>query len=142
MPRIYYTGTLIEPDGSDTDPNGEPTEPGYGSTMTDGWIDPSWSRWTVYDDRDDVAADVWEPADGPMIDWLIDTLIMRLSWIETHDMNETLYATEPDEDIEDGRSMSMAAHMHDVPPAIVTAVLHGIRNRQRRRTHQPERPSA
>jgi hypothetical protein len=125
--RIYYTGTLITPDGSDTGVYGDACEPGAGATMATGWVDPNWSRYEVREDRDDVRPDVFTADDGPLIDWIVRRLVDRLSWIESPADSDgrTYYAAESDSDPYTGESMMLAAHI-DAPPAILAAVQYAL----------------
>ena len=129
VPRIYFTGTLITPDGSDSDVYGDGCEPGEGMTMDTGWLSPDWSRFDVYENRDDVSPDVWSADDGPMIDWIVERVHARCGWVEDNHDGRTYYAREADEDIYSGKSMSVAAHI-DAPESILAAVRHALRHAQ------------
>lgn len=132
MPKIYYSGTLITPDGSDHSPHGDPCEPGTGATMRHGWVDPSWSRYDLYDDYSDTTPDIWEPADGPLIDWLIDMISQRLGHVELPSGPDViLYATESDDDMTTGKSISLAAHFADVTEPMLSALYYGLAHRQK-----------
>ena len=91
--QIYYTASLIIPDGSDTDSYGEPCEEGRGSIEQDGWIDPDWTLWTVYPKPEDVTPDVWEAPDGDPVAWLDERLRSRLGSV-TRGMGETYYSKD------------------------------------------------
>lgn len=125
MPHIYYTGTLITPDGSDSF-DGEPCEDGSGATVTSGWVDPDWSLGEVRTDRDDVRPDTWTPDDGPMIEWVIERIGARLGWVDSPESSDrgTYYAAEttgPWDACYTGVSLRMAAHV-DASPEVLRAV--------------------
>lgn len=83
MRRVFYTGDLITPDDTDTDVYGAPTLEGYGATLASGWVDPDWTRWAVYENRDDVRPDVMDDDDErEPAKWLADTIADRLGWCE------------------------------------------------------------
>ena len=66
----YMTADILTPDDTDTNCYGEPTEPGHGQTLESGWIDPSWSRWTVYQEQEDVRPiAVYLSDDGTLAEW-------------------------------------------------------------------------
>ncbi len=125
--RIFYTGDLVTNDGSDTDGYGEPCEPGHGYEITNGWVDMTWSKNTVYENQDDVSADEWTPADGPMIDWAIRTIHERIGFVETETANYgTLYAREPNNDVFGAWGISYAAHIYDASESVVSAIVSGL----------------
>lgn len=131
--QIYYTGVVTTPDGSDFDGYyGEPVEEGTGFTYESGWFSPSWSRTTVYADRDDVTPDTYSPDDGPLIEWLLDRLSERLGpgFVEPNG-DHTFYAGEADTDPYTGVSVNMAAHVEGVSPAILSAVIYSIAHDKR-----------
>ena len=78
--EIRYTGTVISPDDPCDTPSectctnvyGEWCEHGYGQTMHNGWISPSWSMWTVFNDRPDTPDHVIDLADDYDLEDLID----------------------------------------------------------------------
>jgi hypothetical protein len=139
-PKLWYTAEKITYDGSDSDCYGEPCEPGTGFTMESGWVDMSWSISTLYPGAEGVAPEVWELHDGPLIEWLADTIIRRLGWVElntdspasaTAGTSTTFYAEDFEQvDAYSGDSVRLAVHMEDVPPAIVSAVTLAIAYRQ------------
>lgn len=113
---IYYTGDLIESDDTDTNVYGEPTEPGHGEVMTSGWVDPDWSTWTVYEDRDHVRPDVYEPDEYDIEDgitpakWLAEQVTKRLGGIDTPDGSDWFRAADAHTHGYDGKSITLAAH--------------------------------
>jgi hypothetical protein len=131
-PQLWYTADKIVPDLSDTDCYGEPCEEGAGYRLESGWVDPCWSRNTVYDSAEHVAPDVYELHDGPLIEWLTDQIINRLGWVDLDSgCGTTLLAAEFDVvDQYSGVQIRMAVHMENVPDAIVRAVLLAIKYRQ------------
>lgn len=130
--QIFYTGTLITPDGSDSF-DGEPCEEGTGATVTDGWVSPDWSRKDVYDNREDVAPDTYTPDDGPLIEWIAERLGTRLIGIEDNGGDvRTFYSSDADTDPYTGVSLRMAAHV-DAPANIVRAAVMHIEHLERER---------
>lgn len=125
MVEIYYTADIIRPDGSDTGVYGDACGPGEGAELVSGWIDPDWSRDTVYANREDVRPDVWTADDGPMIDWIVQQLHARLGLIDTDGGDRSYYAAESDSDPYTGVDVRMAAHV-DAPPVILAAVAHAV----------------
>ena len=67
----YMTGDILTPDDTDTNCYGEPTETGHGQTLESGWLDPSWSRWTVWERQEDVR---------PIAEYDPDDEITRYRW--------------------------------------------------------------
>lgn len=131
---IYYTGTLITPDGSDSFA-GQPCEPGTGATEMSGWVDPDWSLGEVRANREDVRPDTWTPDDGPMIDWAVTAVANRLGWIDSPESSDgrTYYAAEatgPYDALYTGVSLTLAAHV-DAPPAIRNAIRYALIHAQR-----------
>lgn len=134
MIGIYYTGTLITPNGSDVSIYGDGCEEGTGADMENGWVDPRWSRSTVYENREDVRPDEWTPEDGPLIDWLIDRITERLGWVDSPTSADWFAGTEDvNGDPYTGVSLTLDAHLENVPPAVAAAVRYGIAHRQARR---------
>lgn len=145
--RIYYTADVYEPDvckEGEQDVNechctniyGEPTEHGYGEIESSGWVDPSWSPNTVYEDREDVRPDypfgtVWDfdPEDVAAAivhdvlsssellhgmypdDYLEDHISDRIGAIDSFD-GDTAYAADSIEDYYTGESARLAAHVY------------------------------
>ena len=68
LATIYYTATIFTPSDDDTNVYGEPCAEGHGQTMDEGWIDPQWDMWTVYEAREDVNPDTIESDDGRLED--------------------------------------------------------------------------
>jgi hypothetical protein len=117
--RIFYSATLIESDGSDTGVYGDPCEKGQGQTMSNGWWDPSWSRYEVESCQENVRPDEYDPdAEGiSAAEWLAQRLGQRLNAIERHsaenwreDGGGAIYACEADTHPYEGKSVSPAAH--------------------------------
>jgi hypothetical protein len=132
MLRIYYTGDLIIPDGSDTGVYGDPCEDGMGATVESGWVDPGWSLGVVRESQEDVRPDVWEPDDGPMIEWILERLSDRLNGVEVESAGEsgTFYAcdaTGPYDAAYTGVSMMLAAHVEGASPEMLRAVCLALR---------------
>lgn len=133
MTKIWVTGDLITPDGSDTSVYGDPCEPGEGMSMESGWVQTGWSRWDVYESRDDVEPFTWEADDGPVVEWIIEKIHETCGWVETDGSDgRTYYGQEADTHAYDGRSMSYAVHIDDASPAILSAVRYGLTFRQSR----------
>lgn len=136
MLRVFYTGDLIVPDGSDSFDD-MPCEEGTGATVSHGWVDPDWSLGEVRDERDEVTPDEWTPDDGPMIDWIIDRIGERLGWVadpEPQGSGGTFYAAEatgPWDACYTGVSLRLAAHAEGATPEIMRAVSHALRHAQR-----------
>jgi hypothetical protein len=128
--EIYYTGDLTTPNGSDIDGYyGEATEEGTGFDYENGWVDPSWSRREVYENREDVRPDTFDATDEtPLIEWIVNTLAERLGAIDlTGNVGEsTYYAAEADEDYITGVSIRLAAHIHGASDEILAAVSHSL----------------
>lgn len=123
MISIHFTGDLIRYDGSDTDCYGEATETGDGYTLQSGWVDIDWSRFEVYAERDDVRPDTHTEQDGPVIEWIADTLVNRLGVIELESSNgRTVYAAEDEQDYITGDRITYAAHI-DAPENLTAAAL-------------------
>lgn len=119
---IYFTGTLITPDDSDTNVYGEPCEPGYGESMADGWVDPDWSLWTVWETREDVrphtidSEDLEDPEDPEefrraILEGIGDVL-GAIDYTDGH----SFYAADELIDYRDGERMSLAAHLYTPNP--------------------------
>lgn len=124
--HIFYTGDLITPDGSDSF-DGKACEEGYGATVESGWVDPEWSLGEVRQEREDVRPDTWEPADGPMIDWIVERIGTRLGWVDAPEYSErgTYYATEatgPYDSCYTGIELRLAAHVDGASPEVLHAV--------------------
>lgn len=119
MTRIFYTGTLIIPNGTDISVYGEPCEDGYGATMESGWVSPDWSLSEVYENRDDVQPDEWEEEDGDVVEWVIERLSARLIGLEPHGQGDTFYAADangPWDACYTGVSINLAAHVEGLTP--------------------------
>jgi hypothetical protein len=113
LAEIYWTGDLIRPDDTDTNVYGEACEPGYGQTMESGWVDPNWSVWLTWDNKEDVKPDVleaWELEEGESVDEAILRLIEERISIDSFD-GTTAYAAMPYEHYKTGESMMLAAHV-------------------------------
>ena len=106
--QVFYTADLIVPDDTDTDVYGEPTEPGYGATLEAGWLDPDWSRWTVYENAEDVRPDTFDNDGDPVI-WLVERISDRLGRA-CGQGGHTFYATDSDDNYVTGVNRSLAAH--------------------------------
>lgn len=107
--EVFFTGTLITPDGSDSY-GGEPCEPGSGATVQDGWVDLRWTRWEVYENREDVRSEVYEPEDGNPAQWLAEAVAERLGATEDSNSAPAWYAVDPDDNVQTGQSIRLAAH--------------------------------
>lgn len=120
--RIYFTGTLISPDDSDTNVYGEPVEEGYGQSMESGWVDPNWGLMTIFPNKEDVRPTVIDLHDqydreeleerfgGNLDDMILAKIGDTLGAIDSWD-GETAYAADPIEDYRTGKSMMLAAHV-------------------------------
>jgi hypothetical protein len=131
--RIFYTADVIRPDGSDTFVYGEATEEGHGATLESGYISPDWSRSTVYENRDDVAADVYADDDGSHVIWLAARIADRLGTVEDNG-DGTLYgqsdiAEGTRESIEDGISVTAAAHVEGFSPEEISLAVRMVDSR-------------
>jgi hypothetical protein len=129
--EIFYTGTLVTPDGSDSF-DGEPCEEGHGATVESGWLDPDWSLGEVRESRDDVRPDKWHPVDGPMVEWIVGQLSHRLNGVEVEGAGErgTFYAvdeTGPYDMHYTGVSLRMAAHVEGASVEVLRAVCEALR---------------
>ena len=111
--KVYFTGTLMTPDGTDTNCYGEPCLEGHGYTMDIGWVDPDWSLWEVQPDREDVRPDCMDADDDEQTpaEWLADVLDKRLHgvWLEW-DGRDVIYDSEEHRNEATGESLMMAAH--------------------------------
>lgn len=130
--RVFYTGTIITPDGSDTNVYGEGCEPGMGARMESGWIDPDWTLWEVNEERESVCADEWSADSGSMIEWLVSTIIGRLGYVEDNG-DGTFYASHEVNDYRTGATVMLAAHVKDCPDAVLSAVSYSLAYIQRRK---------
>jgi len=116
LATIYYTADLYTPDDSDTNVYGEACEPGYGETMEQGWHEPDWSTWTVFETKDQVRPDTIESDDdrfdnGFTLDDLIEQdITARLGAIDSFD-GETAYGSDPHENYTTGQRLMVAAHI-------------------------------
>jgi hypothetical protein len=120
--KVYYTGDLVTPDGSDTWVYGDPCEPGAGAALESGWLDPDWTRWEVYQERDHVRPDVMpDDYDGTPAQWLAETVGDRLGAIDSMDGTGTFYAADSDQNYTTGQELSMAAHAEGFTDAEVAA---------------------
>jgi hypothetical protein len=120
--RIYYTADLITPDASDTGVYGDPCDEGCGETYENGWIDPDWSQWTIYEDRDGVRPDVWEEDDGDAVEWLAGQLSSRLGAIQECS-DTTAYAADAYVHPYEGKSVRMAAHIEGFTDAEIDSAM-------------------
>ncbi len=109
---IYYSADVITPDGSDSDVYGEACEPGHGMTRENGWLDPDWSRDTVYESHRDVRADRYEAAwDGDPRKWLAERLATRLEYVDLDSATwRSVYSSEGYTDPYTGVTVTVAAH--------------------------------
>lgn len=130
--KIYYTGDLIIPDGSDTGVYGDPCEEGCGEDMQTGWVDPDWTLWTVYEERESVRPDEWQPDDGAMIDWLYGRLSDRLGLIEEDTGHGTYYAREDVDDFPTGKRIHLAAHVEGATEPMLACVGYMLARERRR----------
>lgn len=122
--RIFYTGDLITPDGSDSSVYGDPCEPGYGAIHESGWVSPDWTLWEVRDDRDAVEPDQYTPDDGPLIDWAADTITRRLNGVEHQGADtRSIYSADSISDAYTGQSIMLAAHIEGMPDNLISAVI-------------------
>lgn len=118
---IYYTGDLVESDGSDTNVYGDETEPGHGETLTSGWVDPDWSTWQVQHNREDVRPDEYEPDEHDLEDgvtpakWLATQVTKRLGAIDTP-CDTSFYAADADTHPHEGKSIRLCAHPEGFTP--------------------------
>jgi hypothetical protein len=121
--EIYYTGDLMTPDGSDTDCYGDGCEPGSGFTLENGWVDPDWTLSEVRESHDDVCPDAYDPENGPLIEWVTDTIISRIGLPEEGSERGTFYACDS-EIISHytGQEIRLAAHVYGASPAVLSAV--------------------
>jgi len=108
--QVFYTADLITPDGSDTDVYGDSCEVGHGATLTSGWVSPDWSRWDVYENKEDVKPDVYANDDGDVAEWLARVINDRLGAVEGHALDTSWYAVDADENYTTGVNRHMAAH--------------------------------
>lgn len=109
--QVFYTGDLRTPDGSDTGVYGDPCEEGHGESMESGWVDPDWSLFCIWEDRDDVRPDVRDTdEDRSPARWLADIITDRLGVVESHDSRGTFYAADAQENFSTGEIMHLAAH--------------------------------
>lgn len=109
--EVYFTADIIRPDGSDTDCYGEPCETGTGYVLESGWIDPDYSRSTVYESRDDVRPDVFDDDDTAPAQWLADTVTNRVGCVDSVS-GESFYGADASTDYRTGDSVSMCAHAY------------------------------
>jgi hypothetical protein len=128
--RIFYTGDLIVPNGSDVSIYGEGCEEGYGADLTSGWVDPDWSLGEVRELREDVRPDVWCADDGPMIEWIVERLDNRLNGVQVEDVGSmsrgTFYAADPTGPYDSaytGVELLMAAHVEGASPEMLADVV-------------------
>lgn len=116
LAEIYYTGTLITPDDSGTNVYGEPTDPDYGESMEDGWVEPDWSLFAVWPNKSDVKPDIIDESDlefaeGKTLEQLVEeTMSDRLGAFDSWD-GQTAYAADSIQDYSSGESMMLAAHV-------------------------------
>jgi len=112
---IYYTGDLTTPDDSDENCYGEPCEAGYGYSLESGWIDPDWSLWTVWENREDVRPDVIGPYEieeaGGLTQAIEETITSRLGVLDSWD-GSTAYAADDIQNYRTGERIMLAAHLH------------------------------
>lgn len=109
--QVFYTGDLRSPDGSDTGVYGDPCEEGHGETMESGWVDPNWSLFAIWEDREDVRPDVMDDdEERSPAQWLADTITDRLGVVESFDGRGTFYAADGIDNYQTGENMTLAAH--------------------------------
>lgn len=111
--QVFYTGDMIVPDGSDTNAYGEPCEEGAGYELHQGWVDPEWSRFALWEDRDDVRPDVYgDDEDKSPAQWLADTITERCGWVEASDSGVPRWFTAGDPLVNHttGEEVTVAAH--------------------------------
>lgn len=117
--EIWFAGDLITPDDSDTDCYGDPCLPGYGYTLDSGWVDPDWSLWEIWDNREDVRPD--EILLSDLLDWIDDTgqdleaLILdrvtdRLGPLDSQD-GDSYYSADEIQNYITGQTQILSAHI-------------------------------
>lgn len=144
---LRFTADVIEPDPpcelaggvvndcQCTNVYGEPTEHGYGQTLTSGWHDPDWSMDNVQDEpTDPESIDYTDPYEDH-VERLADR-ILRTVGVPDHVDNRggdvTVYPADPDRDFRTGTEVMVAAHVEGLGPAEadrLTEYLHDWRNR-------------
>lgn len=110
--EIFYTATLVRPDGSDSF-DGGPCERGCGATVETGWLDPDWTLWEVHENREDVRPDTWTPDDGDPVAWMLERISERLGMVDNVSgtgEHVSIYAAEEQRDFRTGVSIMPAAH--------------------------------
>jgi hypothetical protein len=113
MYRIYYTASLQEPDDTDTDAYGEPCLLGHGYTERSGWWSPDWTRWEVYDSKDDVSPDTYDASDERSpVQWAAEIIMERLGYVQGIDGGETFYGVDSGQNYESGVTIIPDAHLY------------------------------
>jgi hypothetical protein len=114
LAEIRYTATVIVPDDTDTDVYGDQCERGYGATMFTGWYDPDWSRWDVFESREESAVDeitAEEVEDrGTLEDAILSVIRDRIGALDSWD-GETAYAADEERDYRTGVTVMATAHV-------------------------------
>lgn len=130
LATIYYTATVFTPDDSDTNVYGEPTEPGHGESMDEGWYDAAWDSFGVFPSRDQVRPDTIEADDDRFMDGFdlddIVTMVVgdAIGAIDSFD-GETAYASDPLQNYTTGVRVMLAAHIefHNICPVYGAQIL-------------------
>lgn len=100
--RLFITGTLTAPTGDE---------------QTNGWLNPSWSMWTLFDSREGAGpAETFDPSDWDMDDpesnpatWLAEMIDKTVGRIASADL-DNLYAADSYTDQSHPGDMSLCAH--------------------------------
>lgn len=120
MKRIFYTGYVITPDGSDTSFEGDGVEEGTGTTSEGGWMSPDVSMLWVRETQGEVTPDVFEPDEFDELDdrdpaaWLAKTLghYSRLYEVQTEGVK-----FDPD------GTIFYSSYQHEVDPSGIKVTL-------------------
>jgi len=113
MAYAYVTGDLITPDGSNVWVHGEETEPGHGATLESGWVSPSWSTFTVFENREDVERFTFDPDDDETVPEWQARLVSEILGSAHDNGDGTFYGAESQTRLETGEDISLALHFYD-----------------------------
>ena len=166
---VRFTADVIMPDdpcdAGERDPlecdctfvYGDACEHGYGATLASGWVEPSWSRYVVYDEPTEPEPIILDPIEDYAPDVaeriVADVLAARgfdtdgrIGTVETiasavldiigapdsvedghRDGSLTIYAADEDQDYRTGESARLAAHLDGIPAELLAAVADRLR---------------
>jgi ribosomal protein S27E len=100
--RVYFTADITTPESAER-----------GDYERSGWWQPSWSRWEVFENQQDVEPEIYDPEDEQSpAEWLAETVTNTIGTPDGMDGSGTFYAADSDQNYSTGEDLRPAAHAY------------------------------